>query len=582
MALISIDKFIGGLHKTDITSDIQLEPSEATDILNVEYYPRGAIARRDGYETLNMSAAAQTLSARGLQNALRVFGFEDHAGSTINLLYTPSATTNSASVYALSIANGVLTAQDVLSAQFYPTSMWAPKISAGALQVISYGGSALATYARGIPPMSYYSSSPASAKPETNVGVSGACVAAWGAYLFLGNVLTSAGDTEKSRVYWNSNGEIGTWPSYYFIDLDPDDGDEVIAMRLLSDYLVVFKRNKIFILYWVGGTLLFKEARRSSDIGCVAPNSIVERNKKLYFLADDGIYSFDGTDVREISKKIKSEIEKIRSDMRHLAHAGIYEKHRQLWFSVPTNEAPNSEVADGEVRCNRVFVFDYELENWTIYDIACNDLAIMEITQDTTWASLDIIFNSDSRKISNFAMSIQPELYLLHDDVISGSGSDAISSVISRFGGSAFDGISATPITTRWVSPWYDMQDQTTSKRLTRMTLIADQLGDQTLTGAAVGVKIHEDWKNTVYALPSGAPTTTSLFTIYLTGHSSSMCGETVESFRDNFPMEVRIDTSRTVRSWQAVLSSSSSDVNPWIVHRIIFDGLTKGKTKVT
>jgi hypothetical protein len=554
MPLITIEKFVGGWHSSNVTSDIQQDPTDATDLLNVEYYPRGTISKRGGYVSYDMSS-------NPLTGVMNIFPWKDNNFSNTNLVYTSTSGANvSGDVYTLTISASTATVSKVFSAVSHPASSWSPKLSADEVHVASYGGSAIAVAGGSDCPL-VFATSPGCAVIWSGVPSGSKYVVAWGQYLFVANLLVGA-TRNRSRIRWNTNGDMANWPSTYYIDLDPDDGDEITGMRALGDYLVVFKRNKIFVIYWQGGALLFKELRRSATVGCVAGRTIVEKDQKLYFLADDGFYSFDGTNTTELSKKIKDKVLDIDFSVPWLHHSEVYESHRQIWFGVRHKMVAGEEaLQDYQKSANRVFVYDWELDNWTIYDIQASTFANIMTSAEKYWYDLIENYSSNTNTIGSYTGAESPIFLLGHSNYTN----SVKKSCISEFTNSTVD-ITSTPINAYWTSIWFDLGDPTINKRYTRWTILANQ--ESTIDAVALTAQLYEDFKPTSYTLDDGS---TSTHTVYLTGTSS---------WEDNNPLECRIDTSRTVRAFQVKLSNNIAN-QKFTVHKMVVDGMAKGRTKV-
>jgi len=564
-ALIQIEKFIGGLHLDSTTSNLQMDPSDCLAATNVEYYPRGTISRREGYQSLNMTGDPLT----GVMN---VFPWKDSTNSNVTLVYTSTSGANvSGDVYTISLAGTTLTPTKVFSAHKYGSTVWSPNLTSDQVHVASYGGSALAVYGGNAFPL-IYASTPGCALPCSGATVttsppSGAkYICAWGNYVFVANHLVG-GTRKYSRVQWNSNGSIYDWPSSYYIDLDSDDGDEITGMCLLHDYLVVFKKKKIFMIYWVGGTLLFKEARRSSTIGTISGRSVVENEGKLYFVASDGAYTFDGTTVKEISKKVKSIFtENLVQNRARCINAGKYRPHRQIWFAYPDTAGWAASLADDYQTADRVLVYDWELDNWCQYTLSLTYFGPMVNANDELYSSLTSSYSTYNRTIASFA-GAESEMYIMghanYDNTV-------YKNCLSWFGGSDSDKVytsgSSTlgsKISSEWKSIWFDQGEPNINKRFTRVVTIAD--AKASTTSAAVTLEVRENWESNYYTDRDG---NASQYSLSLTGSNTSL------------PKELRTDNSRTARAFQFLYTQTASG-QPWTIHKLLVEGRTAGRTKV-
>lgn len=90
-------------------------------------------------------------------------------------------------------------------------------------------------------------------------------------------------------------GPGGGWLSFN----DGKKGGVVEAMRSYGQYLVVFKRQAIWVLSGHSEDS-FTVRKLASHVGAVGPDAVDELDGLLYFLSDDGLYVTDGTAVEPV------------------------------------------------------------------------------------------------------------------------------------------------------------------------------------------------------------------------------------------------------------------------------------------
>jgi len=97
-----------------------------------------------------------------------------------------------------------------------------------------------------------------------------------------------------------------------------------------------------------------------SGVGCVSQASIKHVRGNLLFLAEDGVYVFDGTpSVRKISDRIQDTIDSIVPSRRPLAVAAHWKtKNCYLLAAAVDGSDPN----------NMVMVYDYKNDAWWLWD----------------------------------------------------------------------------------------------------------------------------------------------------------------------------------------------------------------------
>ncbi|RLA76194.1 MAG: hypothetical protein DRG33_08115 [Deltaproteobacteria bacterium] len=362
-------------------------------------------------------------------------------------------------------------------------------------------------------------------------------VKAFKQFLFFANTL-EGGEHYMSRIRWCEPADITSWPSENYMDLDADDGDEIRGIEVLGDLLVVFKTRKIYVVSYAGGELVFEAKLVLDGRGCVSGASITSIYNDLIFLAEDGIYSFDGTGgIEEISAKIKPLILEINPAKRKLVQSAPMEEYDQLWFAVPH--------LDSE-RNNKVFVLNYtnpDEECWYVYDIACSTLGFYYRYADLTWGDLTDSIDSysfswdDRRALSAASILLTADYngYLYEQDA--GTSSD--------------DG---TVFTSRWQSKYFDYEAPYLNKRLIRIILFCNKgNADDTLK-----VKVYRDFNET-----SPSEYSISLYD---------------SNFVDNDVLERRIDLSEQGRYFKIELCQDELPIS-WAVYRIIFVYHVKGRT---
>lgn len=149
-----------------------------------------------------------------------------------------------------------------------------------------------------------------------------------------------------SRLYFSDLLDIETWPVLNFIDISPNDGDYITALKQVSDYLVITKRHSTWILSGEG-TNTFAVKRIHPNRGAYAPRSLAMVNDMLCFVSDDGIYFSDLVQAVLISERVKDYWNTLNS--RRFNQAACWHADHKLYVAVPSS---NSLVND------RVIVYD--------------------------------------------------------------------------------------------------------------------------------------------------------------------------------------------------------------------------------
>lgn len=109
-----------------------------------------------------------------------------------------------------------------------------------------------------------------------------------------------------SLVKWSKAGQGEAVPSTNYQYFDRRDGEDITGIAPLKDGVVVFKRNRVFVLRHdlESGAYVPSEVQLYG-VGCVAPWAIILFEDKVIFLAEEGWKSFDGENLYDISKSIR-------------------------------------------------------------------------------------------------------------------------------------------------------------------------------------------------------------------------------------------------------------------------------------
>jgi hypothetical protein len=151
-----------------------------------------------------------------------------------------------------------------------------------------------------------------------------------------------------------------------------DDQTAITGFAPLGEQLVVFKEKSIWVMVNNGlnafGQTNFVPVRRVSGVGCVANASIQQVRDVLVFLARDGVYQFDGVNIKKISEveregevvdRLKDFWPRISPGKRVFC-ASINYKAASCYFL--------SLTVDGAADNNITLVWDYEHDALWLWD----------------------------------------------------------------------------------------------------------------------------------------------------------------------------------------------------------------------
>ena len=131
-------------------------------------------------------------------------------------------------------------------------------------------------------------------------------------YLFWANVVVGS-TYYKTRIYWSNLENPYSVAGDSWIEVGYRDGQEITGIRVLADRLVIYKERSIYNLYYTGDTdvpfILPGGGKMIGPVGCIAPFSIQDIDGGHIFLAPDGIYTNDGTNIQKISYRISNTLD---------------------------------------------------------------------------------------------------------------------------------------------------------------------------------------------------------------------------------------------------------------------------------
>jgi hypothetical protein len=207
--------------------------------------------------------------------------------------------------------------------------------------------------------------------------------------LYLANVVTGS-STFPSRVTY-SNLPSGdpltiTWnDAVNYFDVDPDDGDVIKGLTVNSNRLLIFKENS---LYRYDTNTLYKVPGAP---GTVSQRSVKEIQGVTIYLHSTGLWLYDGSTSKLISRKIKDVIDGIST--KNLVDACAYVKGDHYYVYV--GDVENMETGLTVNSC----VIDYDLakNSFVLRDIGASPTVFADYRDSRsaiTYDAATITYNS--------------------------------------------------------------------------------------------------------------------------------------------------------------------------------------------
>lgn len=133
-----------------------------------------------------------------------------------------------------------------------------------------------------------------------------------------------------------------------FVEIRSGNGDQITGLEVFQDSLIVFKDSSVHELVGTDpDSLSLRDV--TLEYGCLNNRGIVTFENLMWFIDRKGIVEYNGANFSIVSEKIDSylnQVDKSKITALHVKSAN------QVWFSAS----------------NKVFVYDYTIKAWTIYD----------------------------------------------------------------------------------------------------------------------------------------------------------------------------------------------------------------------
>ena len=106
----------------------------------------------------------------------------------------------------------------------------------------------------------------------------------------------------ESLIIYSKRGKPEACPSVQYEYFDRDDGEEITGIAPLAEFLIVFKKDKIFIVQ--GDFERKMSVAPIYGIGNIAPYALLPLQESIVFLSEEGWMSTDGQNLYRLSEKI--------------------------------------------------------------------------------------------------------------------------------------------------------------------------------------------------------------------------------------------------------------------------------------
>lgn len=149
--------------------------------------------------------------------------------------------------------------------------------------------------------------------------------------------------SDPSTLLWSKSFYPEDWTDLNnYMHVNKGDGDKITALRTFLDELVIFKRHSIHVLH--GSNLdTFRMVNTETKIGATGPLAVTRFQNSLFFVNNDGIYTWNGMSAVNISRERIPEFwEQINQE--HLDKAVATTRNGMVWFSLPEGTSSYNNI----------------------------------------------------------------------------------------------------------------------------------------------------------------------------------------------------------------------------------------------
>lgn len=146
-------------------------------------------------------------------------------------------------------------------------------------------------------------------------------------------------------VVWSDAAEPGTVPQEWLPSASNDAGfrslsdspGEILDGQTLRDQFIIYAKNAVYTLNFIGGNFIFALRQLVSSTGILARNCVVEVAGKHYALTDNDIVAHDGHSARSLLDRRwrRFFFERLDESVAYASFVALYEEQNEIWFCIP-------------------------------------------------------------------------------------------------------------------------------------------------------------------------------------------------------------------------------------------------------
>lgn len=126
-----------------------------------------------------------------------------------------------------------------------------------------------------------------------------------------------------------------------FLDVRSYDGGKIIGLKVVFNAIVIFKNKSAYKIFGSDPTN-YELVQMFSSNGAIADKSICVGDNGAFFLNNDGIYFYDGTNTNLISQKIQKTINSMNKEYSSLAVGHFF--NNKYYLAIPTSSSNTNDL----------------------------------------------------------------------------------------------------------------------------------------------------------------------------------------------------------------------------------------------
>ena len=178
-----------------------------------------------------------------------------------------------------------------------------------------------------------------------------------------------------STVYFSDIGNPEAWNPYSSFDVNANDGDQIRALAVLGDSLLIFKENSIWEVQVDQQNVISFKRLFAQSVGTTSARSLVNISNVLYFFDRNGVWAIFQKQPELISAKVQPFINAVQNPYDVVGWA--YKNKYHLYIG--------TVQVSGRTFPNVVLVYDTVYNQWTFNTFANKVVSVTEfIKADNT------------------------------------------------------------------------------------------------------------------------------------------------------------------------------------------------------